>query len=209
MFVRSSVVRLVSPPISRRPAGELQLTCWALALLLQLVTLLPARASQGDAAGEDGSRAISSTCHQPVLGWVWSYLEAGRGGTVQGRGTPEGVSTSTEVSSVDLSPCLFLPIPPVMRSTGSEVEIAAGRQARTRRLAPERIRTKNIHTLIVKRGARIYDYTWSFMRSKGFGLTMSLGWACSGLSTSQSSSVYQQRCFFISGSSVQSARPPA
>ena len=185
---------------SRRPPAHVQGP-----RLLELVTLLPARASQGDAAGEDGSRAISSTCHQPVLGWVWSYLEAGRGGTVQRRGTPEGVSTSTEVSSVDLSPCLFLPIPPVMRSTGSEVEIAAGRQARTRRLAPERIRTKNIHTLIVKRGARIM-ITWSFIRSKGFGLTMSLDWACSGLSTSQSSSVPAK---VLPHFRIQSARPPA
>ena len=40
-------------------------------ILLELVTLLPARASQGDAAGVGGSIAIpSSAGHRPVMGVV-------------------------------------------------------------------------------------------------------------------------------------------
>ena len=35
--------------------------------------------------------------HATSPSWVWPFLEAGRGGTEQGRGTPEGVSTSTDV----------------------------------------------------------------------------------------------------------------
>ena len=47
----------------RSPAGVV------LPHLLELVTLLPARASQGDAGGA-GSSTVSTACHQPILSVV-------------------------------------------------------------------------------------------------------------------------------------------
>ena len=60
----------VAVPSHQQEASRGAPACVLGPLLVELVTLLPARASQGDAAGEDGSRAISSTCHKPILGVV-------------------------------------------------------------------------------------------------------------------------------------------
>ena len=96
---KSSVVRLLySPPISRRPSGESQLT-WPYLLLLKccccswwlVLQPEPLREMQLVPAAVEPNPP-----HATFPSWVWYILPAGRGGTEHEWGTPEGVSTSTD-----------------------------------------------------------------------------------------------------------------
>ena len=112
MGSRSAVLTLPvsTPPISMRPAAELQLTCQPLSVCSWWLVVQPAAVSVVQLLRVAVSPMPLYPPHATNPSWVCQYLEVGRGGTAQGRLEPSEVRTSTDVRS-------YRSYPPVMRIT--------------------------------------------------------------------------------------------
>ena len=96
------LVRLESPPMRTRPAGDCQLECWNLRWRrLWLTTQPPARAEN---LAQERRVSVPEPPQLSSPSWVWCRLAVGSGGMVQEMGVPAPDNTSTEARPVPYHP---------------------------------------------------------------------------------------------------------